>query len=413
VRIIIFGVSPNDENRGLSALTFGSLKYLFERFPGSEILILEYSKDPVTYMYNDKKVFRKIEIVTMRFSKEVFLSNNIAMLLAAAFLIKIVPFKGVIKHLENIMPVLKIIRSADICSSISGGDSFSDIYGLGRLIYVALPQILFILCNKPLIQLPQTFGPFKFIISRIGARWILNHCESIYYREYESEKIILQLDKTLTNKSHFRYDVGFLLNAVESDRVKKIGSILSSADSKICGFNISGLLYRGGYSGKNQFNLAIDYKIMTEAILESIIDKYGYTAILLPHVYGNKYESDSVICKEIYPVLKIKYNNKIMFFDEEFSAEEVKYLIGECNLFIGARMHACIAAMSQNVPTICLAYSRKFIGVLQSISLPECIIELYKPCDDFRQTIDNIIARNEEIKILLSRENAKMSAHSD
>ena len=35
--------------------------------------------------------------------------------------------------------------------------------------------------------------------------------------------------------------------------------------------------------------------------------------------------------------------------------------------FIGSRMHACIGAISQSVPAVSIAYSDKFIGVMQSV----------------------------------------------
>jgi polysaccharide pyruvyl transferase WcaK-like protein len=38
-------------------------------------------------------------------------------------------------------------------------------------------------------------------------------------------------------------------------------------------------------------------------------------------------------------------------------------------------MHACIAALSQNVPTVSIAYSRKFIGVMQTIDIPDLVAD--------------------------------------
>ena len=38
-------------------------------------------------------------------------------------------------------------------------------------------------------------------------------------------------------------------------------------------------------------------------------------------------------------------------------------------------MHACIAALSQGIPTVGVAYSRKFIGVFNSINLSDMVID--------------------------------------
>jgi polysaccharide pyruvyl transferase WcaK-like protein len=58
----------------------------------------------------------------------------------------------------------------------------------------------------------------------------------------------------------------------------------------------------------------------------------------------------------------------------------MKYLIGQCDFFIGSRMHACIAALSQGVPAVGLAYSRKFLGVLRSIGVENLAVDL-RECD--------------------------------
>jgi polysaccharide pyruvyl transferase WcaK-like protein len=40
-----------------------------------------------------------------------------------------------------------------------------------------------------------------------------------------------------------------------------------------------------------------------------------------------------------------------------------------CGFFIGSRMHACLAAISQCVPTVSIAYSSKFITVMKTFSM--------------------------------------------
>ena len=39
-------------------------------------------------------------------------------------------------------------------------------------------------------------------------------------------------------------------------------------------------------------------------------------------------------------------------------------------------MHACIAALSQCVPAVGLAYSRKFLGVFASIGMEQLVVDL-------------------------------------
>jgi colanic acid/amylovoran biosynthesis protein len=55
--------------------------------------------------------------------------------------------------------------------------------------------------------------------------------------------------------------------------------------------------------------------------------------------------------------------------------DELKGIIGLCEIFIGKRMHANIAALSQNIPTISLAWSHKFYGLMQMVGQEKYIID--------------------------------------
>ena len=60
----------------------------------------------------------------------------------------------------------------------------------------------------------------------------------------------------------------------------------------------------------------------------------------------------------------------------QYDAAETKYLIGQCDFFIGARMHACIAAVSQSIPAVTLAYSKKAAGVMGLVNAADTVADL-------------------------------------
>jgi polysaccharide pyruvyl transferase WcaK-like protein len=49
------------------------------------------------------------------------------------------------------------------------------------------------------------------------------------------------------------------------------------------------------------------------------------------------------------------------------SPSDAKSYIASLDFFMGARMHACIAAFSSGVPVVPMAYSRKFAGLFGSL----------------------------------------------
>jgi polysaccharide pyruvyl transferase WcaK-like protein len=59
----------------------------------------------------------------------------------------------------------------------------------------------------------------------------------------------------------------------------------------------------------------------------------------------------------------------------EYDQHEIKAVIGNCDFFVGSRMHACIAALSQGIPCVGVAYSMKFAGVFESVGMEEWIVD--------------------------------------
>jgi polysaccharide pyruvyl transferase WcaK-like protein len=60
------------------------------------------------------------------------------------------------------------------------------------------------------------------------------------------------------------------------------------------------------------------------------------------------------------------------------SPSEAKSYIAGMDFFMGARMHACIAALSSGVPVVPMAYSRKFKGLFGALGYDytvECTTE--------------------------------------
>ena len=62
--------------------------------------------------------------------------------------------------------------------------------------------------------------------------------------------------------------------------------------------------------------------------------------------------------------------------DVLYDQNEIKYIIGLCDFFLGARMHATIAALSQCIPAVGMAYSKKFAGVFETVGVEGCVVDM-------------------------------------
>lgn len=389
-RVCILGATFNTPNMGVSMLAAGAIRCILHRFPKAKIALLDYAREGSHFDFSFDGKPTPIQLINLRFSKKVYLENNIALLLLFALASRLLP-ASLRTPLLSRNRYMKEILESDLVFALSGGDSFSDIYGISRFIYVGLPQLLILLAGKRLICLPQTIGPFRSPLVRAVAKYILGRCEVIYSRDQTS----LDATRRLLNRSdsddrlRFCYDLAFDVDPVRPQRLEIEGLPKWTSNSPpLVGFNISGLLLAGGYTQKNMFQFQVDYETLVTRMIEFLVEEKSATVLLVPHVFGpsGDLESDPGACEAIFNKLRPKYEGRIGIARGSYRYDEIKYLIGMSDFFVGARMHACIGAISQHIPTVSIAYSDKFAGVMQAIGAGDLVV------DPRRMNLEEMIA---------------------
>jgi len=82
---------------------------------------------------------------------------------------------------------------ADAVLDISGGDSFTDLYGEKRFWDVARPKLVALALGGPLILLPQTYGPFRDERLRQIASRIVDRAKMAWARDEHSFRSLREL----------------------------------------------------------------------------------------------------------------------------------------------------------------------------------------------------------------------------
>jgi colanic acid/amylovoran biosynthesis protein len=378
-KVCVIGASLATDNMGVNALAMGTFRCILHTFPDAEISLFDYSRQPMLY---DAKIEQRdllLPLVNIRFSKKPWQHNHIAYLLGLAVLGKIIPSGRFRKKVLLGNAWTQHLMESDVVAAISGGDSFSDIYGFMRLLYMSLPMILVLLLGKDLVLLPQTLGPFNGAISKSVARFILSRAKVVYSRDLDGARHIeTQLGLKRSERIRFSYDVGFALEPRPPRDLTQIAALLQREPGvPLIGVNLSGLLYIGGYSQKNMFGLRIDYPHFVKEQIRFLIEECNAVVLLVPHVYGEApgSESDVLASRELYQKLSGRYGAALRLSAGRYSESEVKFIIGQCDFFTGSRMHACIAAVSQCVPAVPVAYSDKFIGVMRTVGIEALVAD--------------------------------------
>lgn len=402
INVTILGASFDTGNLGVSALASSTISLIKQHWPKVQISILggrEFKTDQIEI----NGLTLNIETYPVRYCSNLLVKNHIWKLLATVTLKRLTHYQLREKKQQNkiincqspIAPkknTLNALLNADLICDITGGDSFSDIYGIGRFARGYLLKRICQMTGKPFIMLPQTYGPFKSSLSLWMAKRVLQKSHMIYSRDKEGLETIEGLIGT-SEKVKLCPDVAFSLTPrspvsnqflpVDSKQAKTKNDQTKTENLQLIGLNVSGLLYNGGYTGKNDFELKGDYKKLMRTIIDYFVTKENTKILLVPHVVPEEWEAENDLfaCRKLRKNLPEEIRERVIIAQPDqgqpfFDQCEIKYLIGSCNFFLGSRMHATIAAISQCIPTIGLAYSKKFAGVYETAGVDNCVADL-------------------------------------
>lgn len=272
------------------------------------------------------------------------------------------------------------LRDCDAVMDISGGDSFTDIYGPGRLRTVLEPKRAALRARRPLILLPQTYGPFTAAESRALAAGVVQRAEMAIARDEQSYGVLLDLlGPHADAHRHVRgVDVAFALAARRptGPAGQHLVDVLESARQRpIAGVNVSGLLWHGNTPGPS-FALTADYELLCRQLVAGLVAD-GADVLLVPHVrdVAHGAEDDRTAAEALVGSLPPPVARHVRMAPDDLDADEMKWVISRLDWFCGARMHATIAGLSSGVPTAAVAYSVKTSGVFETCGLGGEVVE--------------------------------------
>lgn len=325
----LMGMEFESENKGCEALAFSFLN-----------ILREISNKNITIYYFSNLGFGK---VVESFPEFVFKKINLK-----------------IRDLK--LDFIRAVKKCDYIFDVTMGDSFSDIYSeevcLSDIRFKRLASFF----TKKYILLPQTYGPFFSDKVKTRAMKVFSKTDVIFCRDELSRKYIYE--EFGIKNSILSTDMAFALP------YKK--DMYNFTEQKKIGINISGLLFRGGFTQNNQFDLKIDYPHFVKKLIVILNETYpDYEIHLIPHVINleeNAHDDDYKVCKQ----LNKEYPDTILapIFTTPI---EAKSYISNMDIFIGSRMHSTVAAFSSGVLTIPVSYSRKFEGLFGSLNYPYVI----------------------------------------
>lgn len=395
------GSSLDVGNLGCHALTASLIKLVTDCKPNARIYLLYGNRTNGVQSLEVSGRTVKVNIVNFRLSPRASISEHLFWILFLALLQWVTPIKLLRERIIQSNRWLRTLHYADFVGEIRGGDSFSDIYGLRTFVIGISPCIIAILMQKDLVLLPQTYGPFESTIAERIARFIMMRATQLLSRDRDSIEVIHEILGTKGKNKDILFcpDVAFVLDSAKPKEMDISPTLVQSSCTPLIGLNISSLLYIGGFTHDNMFDLKVDYKEFVNILLRALMEQTNADVLLVPHVFWSDSEWDEIqVCREVSELVERKHRKRIHLVMRPYDQNQTKGIIGLCDFFIGSRMHACIAALSQGIPTVGLAYSKKFRGVFQTIGAERYVMDMrQKGPEEIIETIMNSFEQRNSI----------------
>jgi polysaccharide pyruvyl transferase WcaK-like protein len=370
LRVCMMGASTDTGNLGVSALCLSVVGGILLRAPDAVVTVFDEQRGegPQTERFDGRTfTYRRCGLYsTRRYYRRESLWN--------------VQMSSRLGGLGN--PASKALRESDAVVDITGGDSFTDLYGPRRFENGRAEKMLALEHGGGLILLPQTYGPFDDDAMRGEAARIIRAASMAWARDAASFETLRKLlgDAFDPERHRCGVDVAFRLgandpgDALPPELRRWFGA---QRDAPTVGFNVSGLTYINDAFTRREYGLAADYRATVHGILERLLARTSARIVLVPHVLTppGHYESDRAASLAALEALGPAAKDRVLVAPD-LSASQVKWLIARTDWFCGTRMHSTIAALSSGVPCAALAYSLKTHGVFETCGQGGHVAEL-------------------------------------
>lgn len=367
--LALFGGPTDTGNLGVSALGESTLASIAERRPEAQMLVFDNGRGRRLGSMGKWSYARDGAWISRRLHRDESLWS-----MATSARLGVPPNRNV-----------AALRRAQGVLDVSGGDSFTDLYGSKRWQLVTLPKKITLQLGRPLILLPQTYGPYSNLARRRTAADIVARARSAWSRDRDGLEAMKELLGARFDAARHRegVDVAFALPARKPALPDEVLSWVrppAGGSAVTVGLNVSGLLMNDPSRASAQFGLTVNYPRLMHEVARRLLANAADRLLLVPHVRGGSDESDDRACARL--AADLDEPSRVRILPSGLDASETKWCIQGLDWLCGTRMHATIAALSSGVPAAAVAYSSKTQGVFETASMGHAVVDARSLDDD-------------------------------
>lgn len=366
ILLLFFGRA---NNLGDLAILKGHVKFLKKIFPDIEITLAH-------------SVFEQLNIPGILLRKHPFKPSSQASTLVIAFSSFVAMLSHLLrrlfydfvnafhKELDNPYNRYDLIIDAH-AGTIKGGEHML-LEGIYNAISMFFTTLIF---KAPVIAGPTSaMGPFRSKMYKFILRSIYSRVEMIFIRENISKNYLRDIGIP-EHKICFLFDMGFWLDPCSPKRVEEILELENlSPDKPLVAIIPNTAIHTCGFSKikgkKEKYEAYIQGMV---GLIHYIRQEIQCTVLLVPFQrYGGM--ADEKVCQDIVELVGDR--ESVIYLERSYAPEEIKDLLGYCDVVVSCRLHPGIFAISMRTPVIMIAGDRQRAnGIIGEIGQQdECII---------------------------------------
>src|SRR3989338_8831939 len=326
-RVALFGAAPDTHNMGVSALFMSTVTGISQFIENVEFVVFDYGfgrRDTKLRIDEGKEI--SLIRYGARLGHRYHRPENLATM---NFLSRLGKLGAMLNE------GIHLIDSCAAVLDVSGGDSFSDIYGKKRFNGTYVRKLITVNRGKPLILLPQTYGPYKNKLLREKSRVIVQKAAMAWARDADSFDVLKGLlGNNFDPQRHLcGVDMAFGLQPISAEEKldSKLRSWLYDKDPSrpLLGLNVSGLIYNDPAGAISHYGFKADYRLAVINFLTWLLNNTTARIVLISHVMdppGN-FESDLEANLDVIEKLGQLAVGRVLVSPLTLDQSQVKWLI--------------------------------------------------------------------------------------
>ena len=263
-----------------------------------------------------------------------------------------------------------------------------------QLFYLRLAQRL----QKPVIVLPNSFGPFVGLTVRRQIRAVLARCAFVAARESISARALEHvIGKPASVYPDMAYYLAPAAHEVGETICRRYGVPISQR--RCVGITVRPWRFPGTQDPTGVF----DRYIASVVDLIQHLTARGFHAVLVTHVAGpSAHEDDRIAIREVCSRLA---GTEYSWVDFDADCRTLKAVYGCMDFVVGTRFHSVIFAQGMGVPCLAIAYGgNKAMGIMHDMGLGDYVIPAERVdgpalCARF----DQLVKHADEVRLCMQR----------